>query len=213
MVRGVLIALAVCAFSATASAAHKPAHVATLSQPVLVQNVAPVGLETKPPFGWPDFCQSYSGECDNRDLPPTIIVLTAQTWHQLRSINDMVNSTIQPLSDMDHWRVVDKWDYPTDGFGDCEDYALAKRKLLMERGYPRQALLMTVVRYPTDGEGHAVLMAKTELGDVILDNRRDAILYWSDTGYEFIERQSQENQNRWVKLGNSPSPPLAVSVQ
>jgi hypothetical protein len=25
---------------------------------------------------------------------------------------------------------------------------------------------------------------------------------WTDTGYRFIKRQSQENPNRWVSLGN-----------
>ncbi len=48
-----------------------------------------------------------------------------------------------------------------DGYGDCEDYALLKRKMLMQAGWPREALLMTVVR-DKKGEGHAVLTVKTD---------------------------------------------------
>ena len=52
-----------------------------------------------------------------------------------------------PLSNFDHWgTTLDHWDYPTDGKGDCKIYALWKRKLLMDIGFPRQALLMTIVR-------------------------------------------------------------------
>ncbi len=32
---------------------------------------------------------------------------------------------------MDHWGVIEKWSYPEDGYGDCEDYALLKRRMLM----------------------------------------------------------------------------------
>ena len=86
-------------------------------------------------------------------------------------------------------------------------------KILMTHGYPRQALLIAVVYRPDDKEGHAVLMVKTDAGDLVLDNRRDMILQWNDTGYEFLKRQSQENQNRWVRLGNPVSAPPAVSAQ
>jgi hypothetical protein len=41
---------------------------------------------------------------------------------------------------MEHWGVIEQWDYPADGKGDCEDYALFKRKILVDEGFPRQAL-------------------------------------------------------------------------
>jgi predicted transglutaminase-like cysteine proteinase len=34
----------------------------------------------------------------------------------------------QTVSDMEHWGVIDQWDYPSDGKGDCEDFALFKRR-------------------------------------------------------------------------------------
>src|SRR5215207_11705837 len=99
----------------------------------------------------------------------------------LATINRVVNQRIKPITDLKHWGVVDRWDYPDDGWGDCEDYQLLKRKLLAERGLPRRAMRMTVVQ-DDKGEGHAVLMVRTDRGDFILDNQRAAILPWTRTG-------------------------------
>ncbi len=52
------------------------------------------------------------------------------------------------------------------------------------------------------GDGHAVLMVRTDRGDFILDNQEPKVLLWTETGYKFIKRQSLENPNRWVSLGN-----------
>jgi predicted transglutaminase-like cysteine proteinase len=111
---------------------------------------------------------------------------------------------------MDHWGVVERWNYPDDGYGDCEDYALQKRKMLMQAGWPRQALLMTVVR-DRNGDGHAVLTVETDKGEFILDNEVDEILPWSDTGYQFVKRQSQSDPNVWVSLGEPQGTPATAT--
>ncbi len=49
---------------------------------------------------------------------------------------------------------------------------LLKRRLLIRAGWPREALLITVVRDRKD-EGHAVLTVKTDRGEFILDNQVD----------------------------------------
>lgn len=162
---------------------------------------------TSVPYGWADFCSRYSGECNGPSLPAEDIVLTPKTNREIERINHAVNSSIEAVTDMDHWGVVDRWDYPLDGKGDCEDYALLKRKLLMEAGYPRQALLMTVVRDHA-GEGHAILTVRTTHGEFVLDNMTDAILAWDQTGYRFVKRQSQENPNAWKSIGPAISAPL-----
>ena len=74
------------------------------------------------------------------------------------------------MTDLDHWGVVEQWNYPDDGYGDCEDYVLLKRRMLMQAGWPREALLITVVR-DKKGDGHAVLTVKTDKGEFILDNQ------------------------------------------
>jgi predicted transglutaminase-like cysteine proteinase len=103
------------------------------------------------------------------------------------------------MADMDHWGLIDRWNYPDDGYGDCEDYALLKRRMLMQAGLPRQALLITVVRDHND-EDHAVLTVKTDKGEFILDNLNPDILLWSETGYQFVKRQSETDPNVWVSL-------------
>ena len=98
--------------------------------------------------------------------------------------------------------MLDWWTYPDDGKGDCEDLQLLKRRILISSGYPRQALMMTVVR-DEQGEGHAVLMVRTDHGDFILDNKTDEVKNWQATAYDFYKRQSQENPNEWVLIRDS----------
>jgi predicted transglutaminase-like cysteine proteinase len=97
------------------------------------------------------------------------------------------------------------WSYPDDGYGDCEDYVLLKQRMLIQSGWPRQALLMTVVRDKNE-ESHAVLTVTTDKGDYVLDNQNEHILLWSKTRYRFVKRQSQSNPNEWVSLGNQRRP-------
>ena len=58
------------------------------------------------------------------------------------------------------------------------------------------------MRRAPSGDGHAVLMVRTDRGDFILDNQEQKVKLWTETGYRFIKRQAQENPNRWVSLGN-----------
>jgi predicted transglutaminase-like cysteine proteinase len=171
---------------------------------------AAVGKQTLVPYGWVDFCNRYEDECDDTSLSAMDVNLTPATQKILVRVNGWVNSHVKPLSDMQHWGVVDRWDYPTDGSGDCEDYVLYKRRLLMAEGFPRQALLVTVVK-DEHGDGHAVLTVKTNQGEYILDNLREPIRAWEQTNYKFVKRQSQENPNIWVDIGGPAMPALVVS--
>jgi predicted transglutaminase-like cysteine proteinase len=129
------------------------------------------------------------------------VTLTARAWKELVRINRFVNTRIRPMTDLEHHGVVEKWSYPDDGYGDCEDYVLLKRRMLMEAGWPREALLITVVR-DHKGDGHAVLTVKTDQGEFVLDNQNDAIVLWSESGYRFVKRQSQSDPNVWVSIGD-----------
>jgi predicted transglutaminase-like cysteine proteinase len=120
------------------------------------------------------------------------------TWFASTSVNE----TIKPLTDLEHWGVIERWSYPDDGYGDCEDYVLLKRRMPIQSGWPREALLVTVVR-DKKYEGHAVLTVTTDKGDYVLDNQNEDILLWSKTGYRFVKRQSQSNPNVWVSLDDS----------
>jgi predicted transglutaminase-like cysteine proteinase len=164
----------------------------------------PVVGETRAPIGWIDFCGENPRECAGGPTEPRDVVLTSKAWRDLMQVNAWVNSTIKPMTDLDHWGVVEKWSFPDDGYGDCEDYVLLKRRMLLQAGWPRAALLITVVRDHKD-EGHAVLTVKTDKGDFVLDNQAETIVLWSDTGYRFVKRQSQADPNVWVSLGDPHS--------
>ena len=170
-----------------------------------------VGASARAPIGWIEFCSEYAPECETKAVDARDVLLTAKAWKDLVRINDLVNDKIKPVTDLEHWGVVEKWSYPDDGYGDCEDYVLLKRRMLMQAGWPRQALLITVVR-DLKGEGHAVLTVKTDKGEFILDNQEDQILLWSETSYHYVKRQSQADQNVWVSLGdNRPAFATATS--
>ena len=169
-----------------------------------------VGAKTSAPIGWVQFCAEYDPECKTKPSMPRDVVLAGQAWKDLIRVNRWVNANVRPITDLEHWGVVERWNYPDDGYGDCEDYALEKRRMLLDAGWPREALLITVVR-DQNGDGHAVLTVKTDKGEYILDNQRDEILLWSDTGYRFVKRQSQSDPNVWVSLGEPRPAPLTSS--
>lgn len=171
-----------------------------------------VGGTTRAPIGWVEFCGENPDECEMRSGAGLIrdAVLNTRTWKELVRINKLVNERIRPMTDLDHYGVVEKWAYPDDGYGDCEDYVLLKRRLLVDAGWPRQALLITVVR-DLKGDGHAVLTVKTDRGEFILDNQQADILLWSDTSYRYVKRQSQSDPNVWVSLGD-PRPAIATAT-
>ena len=134
----------------------------------------------RPPAGWVEFCVEYYPECKTKPSAPRDMLLTTQAREELERINSWVNTHVKPMTDMDHWGVVDRWNYPDDGYGDCEDYVLLKRRLLIQLGWPREALLVTVV-LDNEDEGHVVLTVTTDKGDYVLDNKKEDILLWSKT--------------------------------
>src|SRR5271169_5799555 len=171
-----------------------------------------VGDTARPPIGWVEFCVEYDPECKTKASAPRDVVLSTAAWKDLQRIDLWVNTNIKPMTDMDHWGVVERWNYPDDGYGDCEDYVLQKRKMLIQAGWPREALLITVVR-DKHGDGHAVLTVKTDKGEFILDNQNDQILLWSDTGYRFVKRQSQADPNMWIALGEPRAAPATATAR
>jgi predicted transglutaminase-like cysteine proteinase len=186
-----------CVAAALAAAPAMPPANAADERPLFVS----VGTALRAPIGWTDFCSSYAAECETSPLEPRDIMLSNKAWKELVHINRTVNETITPVTDLEHWGVVERWNYPEDGYGDCEDYVLLKRRMLMQAGWPRQALLITIVR-DKRGDGHAVLTVKTDKGEFVLDNQEGEVRLWSETGYRFVKRQSQADPNTWVALGD-----------
>ncbi len=165
------------------------------------QNVAFIQTATSAtsiPVGHAEFCRARPAECTPHQNPVGAVTLTEPLWQQLLAVNATFNQQIVPVTDADLYQVEEFWTYPN-GYGDCEDYVLAKRRALIEAGWPASTLLITVVKQ-ANGEGHAVLLVRTDRGDLVLDNQVGTVDLWSNTPYKFVKRQSQADAGAWVDM-------------
>ena len=159
---------------------------------------APEFGRSLPPVGFVKFCVSNPVECKTGGRRAKRLDLTQLSWKSLFKVNADVNKDIAPVSDEEQYGVPEFWTYPVSA-GDCEDYLLLKKRDLERLGFDAATLLITVV-LDEKNEGHAVLTVATDRGDFVLDNRRNDILLWADTGYTFLKRQSQQDPRAWVAL-------------
>ncbi|WP_375450555.1 transglutaminase-like cysteine peptidase [uncultured Devosia sp.] len=155
-------------------------------------------VATSIPVGHAEFCKSHGKECQPNAVLVPAVNLDEASWSQLLTVNANVNQTVVPVSDEDLYQAAEFWTYPN-GYGDCEDIALEKRRDLIAAGWPASTLLMAVVR-ERNGDGHAVLMVRTDRGDLVLDNQDGAVRVWNETPYHYIKRQSQADAGKWVDM-------------
>jgi predicted transglutaminase-like cysteine proteinase len=175
------------------------ATMATAGSASATQSFMKITGKTSQPIGHYEFCKRYAAECKplpGGDSGPA--TLTPDLWKTILDVNYTVNTTIRPETDMEQYGVEDYWAYPVTA-GDCEDYALLKRRTLIEKGMSASDLLITVVLQPS-GEGHAILTVRTDHGDFVLDNMRNKVLLWSDTEYTYLKRQANDNPGQWMKI-------------
>src|ERR1044071_9882147 len=133
------------------------------------------GRDARAPSGYLSFCRRSPEDCGAHADQPDRIKLTSEAWAMLEKVNIVVNATIQPEDDQEHYGVSEFWTVPNDGAGDCEDYVLAKRKMLVLLGLPEPALRITVV-LDRGVVRHAVLTVVTDKGDYVLDSLKDGIV-------------------------------------
>jgi predicted transglutaminase-like cysteine proteinase len=151
-----------------------------------------------PPTGFIGFCVKHSKECLVTAADPRPVALTADRRAQLDRVQAEINRQIKPREDPSH-----AWEYASDGYGDCNTYALTKRQALLALGWPEDALLLAAA-YDELGEGHLVLVVRTSDGDFVLDNRLPPVVAWSALPYHWIAMQSQKSPARWLKVINPP---------
>lgn len=159
---------------------------------------AAIGGATSIPIGHAEFCATHRDECAPNVHVVDAVELDEMRWSRLLDINSRVNAEVAPVTDQDLYKVAERWTYPN-GYGDCEDFVLAKRRELINAGWPASALLIAVVRQ-ANGEGHAVLMVRTDRGDLVLDNQEGLVKLWTETPYHYLKRQSQLDQGKWVDI-------------
>lgn len=142
------------------------------------------------------------------------IDLDRDTLARIQAVNRKVNRDLIADTDAHVYKMNDYWDAPAlvpGARGDCEDFALVKRRLLIEQGIPANAISLALVRTRFD-EDHAVLVVSTLQGDIVLDNLAYSVKPWWKTGYTWISRQAAGDTLGWISLTPQPGQPVNMQV-
>ena len=178
---------------AMASAALGDVIVTTAREPFMK-----TGIRVPQPVGHYHFCKAHPAECGATVSHGQPKRLTEVAWRVIAEVNADVNGKILQVTDEDFYGRPELWTYPRSA-GDCEDFALLKKRELKARGFAESDLLITVVKKP-DGAGHAVLTVHTSEGDFVLDNLDDRVRPWWQTPYRFEKRQSSVDAGQWLLI-------------
>ena len=163
------------------------------------QIASQAGRDARAPSGYLAFCDRNPDECRAHPEQPNKVRFTSALWDKLEKVNLVVNASVHAEDDKEHYGVNEFWTIPVDGEGDCEDYVLAKRKMLVLLGLPEAALRITVV-LDRGIVRHAVLTVVTDQGDYVLDSLKDDILTTDKADYVWVERQDPASRTGWVAL-------------
>ena len=155
----------------------------------------PIGAATRAPSGFVDFCRRNPKDCDGGPAG-TPVALTKETWDELNDVNVHFNKSIRSETDEKNYNRIEYWTYADDGYGDCEDFALEKRRALIKRGWPQSALSLATARNQR-GELHAVLIAVTDHGDFVLDNATNFVDLWNKRPYQWVSLQEPDMPMVW----------------
>lgn len=152
------------------------------------------GDRTLAPFAHVAFCLKEPADCKPSD-GPDMVTLTDEKFAELVSVNRAVNKEIIPkiMPGLETWTISPK-------YGSCHDYAITKRHQLLAAGWPTRALRIAVAITP-EGIGHAILVVKTSIGDLVLDNRTAQILPWKQANLRWLKIESSENPQIWLDIG------------
>nr|WP_249807008.1 transglutaminase-like cysteine peptidase [Bradyrhizobium sp. 1] len=153
-----------------------------------------------PPMAFTLFCTRYPVECNPQAGTQQAVDRFdfAALWHQLNVVNTAVNTSITPTSATDamdlNWQI-----FPQEG--NCADYAVTKRHLLLNAGWASSALLLAEVVIRKTGEHHLVLIVKEDGDYLVLDNRRPAIikLLQALRDYSIVRAQSDGTSRLWTR--------------
>lgn len=143
------------------------------------------------PLGFQILCLQNPSACVNSTASQ--IEYSPRTMQIISTTNRAVNGTIVAKNDVG----IDQWAI-NPSQGDCEDYALTKRAELVAAGMPISALRIATA-LTSSGEGHAVLVVRTNRGDMVLDNRTDSIKPWGKSNLNMLTI-SGANPSQWFNL-------------
>jgi len=126
---------------------------------------------------------------------PGMLKETPELLALLTKVNSEINKYPYKTDKVRH-KELDYWSALLDihKSGDCDDYALTKRKKLIEAGISHEALIPVVCN--VDREGHMVLVVRTDKRDLVLDNIQKRVVPVSNLNYQWLYKL---HGNRWVE--------------
>lgn len=152
-----------------------------------------------PPLSFSQFCIQYPEDCQHhadrriRDFRSSI-----QRWRELAQINSTVNFGIAPKGGPASRRDAEWQIFPYEG--NCGDYAVTKRHLLLRSGWPSSALLLAEVVIRATGEHHLVLFVREGRAVFVLDNLSPVVTPLVDALDRFtIVRVESADPQRWTR--------------
>lgn len=174
------LALAIAMGSVGGASAYTPQPASARLQPaVQVAAITPLSMQF--------FCAKNRSEC--RGGGSAQVTMTPNLMAVLKQVNVQVNRSIRPKVD-----TADVWNLnPTEG--DCEDYVLTKRSMLIRNGVSAGSLRIAYT-HTRQGEPHAVLVVRTSEGDYVLDNLNNSVKTLRASGYN-IRSMSNSNPTSW----------------
>lgn len=156
-----------------------------------------VGKSVGAPAGFVGVCERYFWACDKGAV--TSKASAGRTFALAQRVNRAVNRQVREIADERQYNRQEYWALPTAYGGDCEDFALLKKRELIRHGIAAEDLLIATV-LDRQRRAHAVLVLRTTQGDFVLDNLTNRILHWSDTGYSFLRMQDPRAPERWIAV-------------
>lgn len=154
----------------------------------------PSDAVSPPPSGARQLCRQYTWACSSK---VSASMSSRQEMQIIRRINRRVNATTRSVTDQSQYQTVERWALPTSRGGDCEDFALLKKRDLIREGVdPSKLLIATVL--DTQRNSHAVLVYRSASGDLVLDNLTNQIKPWTATRYLFLRMQNPQKPSSWV---------------
>ncbi len=145
------------------------------------------------PHGAAGLCARYDWACA-RGRGADIV--TERGFGLLDRVNRKINGQVREITDLAQYRRAEHWALPTRYGGDCEDFALLKKRELIGVGVAPDRLMIATV-LDRNRNSHAVLVVRTAAGDLVLDNLDDRVRHWSETGYSFLKMQDPRDPARW----------------
>ena len=162
-----------------------------------------------PPVGWRDLIKRMPRLAIKGDLAG-VMMLDEASRRQLNGVFEGLRGEFVWTADRAQHDKLDHWAYPVrrDRFlhGDCEDFALEARRRLVERGWPMSALricfcVLPATEAPVGRRAHVVLTAEVYRqgqSTLVLDNRRNRVMDWSEYGWELADDDWRNPQGRWL---------------